>query len=388
MDENEIRKKLSRSVKNSEGLDKIVNDIHNGKKLRVKLGIDVTSPNIHLGRIIPLLKLKAFQDLGCQIILIIGDFTSLIGDTSDKESERKALTKQDIKQNLKTYIKQVGQVLPMRKVKVEYNSKWLSKLTMDELFILLDLFSVNDFTSRDLIAKRLKEGNRVSMKETIYPVFQGYDSVAIKADVEIGGSDQWVNLLAGRKIQESKGMKPQHIITLELIDGLDGRKMSSSYGNSINLTDSAEDMFAKVMSVKDELVDEYFIHTTELEIDEIDKFKSLPPLEKKLKLAFEITKLLKSEPEAELAKKAFNSNIREKNMPEDIPTIKVKSLNVLDALVEIGFADSRGDGKRLIKENSVKVNSKVIDGPVELNDGDLIQKGRHFAYIKKKGWLG
>ena len=388
MDENEIRKKLSRSVKNSEGLDKIVNDIHNGKKLRVKLGIDVTSPNIHLGRIIPLLKLKAFQDLGCQIILIIGDFTSLIGDTSDKESERKALTKQDIKQNLKTYIKQVGQVLPMRKVKVEYNSKWLSKLTMDELFILLDLFSVNDFTSRDLIAKRLKEGNRVSMKETIYPVFQGYDSVAIKADVEIGGSDQWVNLLAGRKIQESKGMKPQHIITLELIDGLDGRKMSSSYGNSINLTDSAEDMFAKVMSVKDELVDEYFIHTTELEIDEIDKFKSLPPLEKKLKLAFEITKLLKSEPEAELAKKAFNSNIREKNMPEDIPTIKVKSLNVLDALVEIGFADSRGDGKRLIKENSVKINSKVINDPVELNDGDLIQKGRHFAYIKKKGWLG
>ena len=388
MDENEIKKKLSRSVKNSEGLDKIVNDIHNGKKLRVKLGIDVTSPNIHLGRIIPLLKLKAFQDLGCQIILIIGDFTSLIGDTSDKESERKALTKQDIKQNLKTYIKQVGQVLPMRKVKVEYNSKWLSKLTMDELFILLDLFSVNDFTSRDLIAKRLKEGNRVSMKETIYPVFQGYDSVAIKADVEIGGSDQWVNLLAGRKIQESKGMKPQHIITLELIDGLDGRKMSSSYGNSINLTDSAEDMFAKVMSVKDELVDEYFIHTTELDIDEIDKFKSLPPLEKKLKLAFEITKLLKSEPEAELAKKAFNSNIREKNMPEDIPTIKVKSLNVLDALVEIGFADSRGDGKRLIKENSVKINSKVINDPVELNDGDLIQKGRHFAYIKKKGWLG
>ena len=387
MDENEIRKKLSRSVKNSEGLDKIVNDIHNGKKLRVKLGIDVTSPNIHLGRIIPLLKLKAFQDLGCQIILIIGDFTSLIGDTSDKESERKALTKQDIKQNLKTYIKQVGQVLPMRKVKVEYNSKWLSKLTMDELFILLDLFSVNDFTSRDLIAKRLKEGNRVSMKETIYPVFQGYDSVAIKADVEIGGSDQWVNLLAGRKIQESKGMKPQHIITLELIDGLDGRKMSSSYGNSINLTDSAEDMFAKVMSVKDELVDEYFIHTTELEIDEIDKFKSLPPLEKKLKLAFEITKLLKSEPKAELAKKAFNSNIREKNMPEDIPTIKVKSLNVLDAIVEIGFADSRGDGKRLIKENSVKINSKVINSPVELNDGDLIQKGRHFAYIKKKGWL-
>ena len=388
MDENEIRKKLSRSVKNSEGLDKIVNDIHNGKKLRVKLGIDVTSPNIHLGRIIPLLKLKAFQDLGCQIILIIGDFTSLIGDTSDKESERKALTKQDIKQNLKTYIKQVGQVLPMRKVKVEYNSKWLSKLTMDELFILLDLFSVNDFTSRDLIAKRLKEGNRVSMKETIYPIFQGYDSVAIKADVEIGGSDQWVNLLAGRKIQESKGMKPQHIITLELIDGLDGRKMSSSYGNSINLTDSPEDMFAKVMSVKDELVDEYFIHTTELEIDEIDKFKSLPPLEKKLKLAFEITKLLKSEPEAELAKKAFNSNIREKNMPEDIPTIKVKSLNVLDALVEIGFADSRGDGKRLIKENSVKINNKVIDSPIELNDGDLIQKGRHFAYIKKKGWLG
>ena len=388
MDENEIRKKLSRSVKNSEGLDKIVNDIHNGKKLRVKLGIDVTSPNIHLGRIIPLLKLKAFQDLGCQIILIIGDFTSLIGDTSDKESERKALTKQDIKQNLKTYIKQVGQVLPMRKVKVEYNSKWLSKLTMDELFILLDLFSVNDFTSRDLIAKRLKEGNRVSIKETIYPIFQGYDSVAIKADVEIGGSDQWVNLLAGRKIQESKGMKPQHIITLELIDGLDGRKMSSSYGNSINLTDSAEDMFAKVMSVKDELVDEYFIHTTELEIDEIDKFKLLSPLEKKLKLAFEITKLLKSEPEAELAKKAFNSNIREKNMPEDIPTIKVKSLNVLDALVEIGFADSRGDGKRLIKENSVKINSKVIDDPVELNDGDLIQKGRHFAYIKKKGWLG
>jgi tyrosyl-tRNA synthetase len=212
------------------------------KKLRVKLGIDPTSPNIHIGRAVALWKLRAFQDLGHQVVFIVGDFTGLIGDTSDKDAERPMLLEEQIKTNLKTYFDQAFIILDKSKTEAHYNSEWLKKLGFAEIGSMANVFGLHEFEARENIAKRLKAGKRVSLRELLYPLMQGYDSVAIKADVELGGTDQRFNLLAGRTIQPLYKQAPQDIMTFDLLEGTDGRKMSSSWGNVINLVDTPDDM--------------------------------------------------------------------------------------------------------------------------------------------------
>jgi len=229
------------------------------KKLRIKLGIDPTGANLHLGRAIALRKLKNFQDLGHQIVLIIGDFTSLIGDASDKESRRPKLTKEQIGENMKNYRSQIGKILDVEKTEFRYNSEWLGKLNFEELLQLASLFTVQQLINRRNFKERFDGGNPIGFEEFMYPLMQGYDSVAVSADLELGGTDQLFNLMAGRKAQEFFGQPPQDIMTLEMLEGLDGRKMSTSYGNVINLTDEPDDMFGKVMSLKDELLIKYFL---------------------------------------------------------------------------------------------------------------------------------
>jgi tyrosyl-tRNA synthetase len=371
-DESKINDVLTRGVEEVIDGKQLKEKLKSGKQLRIKLGIDPTSPNIHIGRAIPLLKLKDFQNLGHQIVLIIGDFTGLIGDTSDKDSERPMLSEEVVKQNLKSYIKQAEKIINIKKCEVYYNSEWLGKLNYYEIGRQADVFSLSDFVSRENIKKRLDDGKRISLRELFYPLMQGYDSVATKADVEIGGTDQRFNLLAGRDLQRSYNQEPQDIMTNPLIEGLDGRKMSSSWGNTINLFDSAAEMYGKVMSLKDELIIKYFILTTRLDMVEIKKFEEelkngSNPKNIKMRLAKEIVKMYHGEKEAERAENAFENTFSRGEFPDDTQTITVsKGDKLIEVLVNNKIVESKSEFRRLIEAGAVSdYPDKKINDPNE-----------------------
>lgn len=376
------------------GVDEVIDKAHleaalkAKKKLRIKLGIDPTSPNLHIGRAVVLWKLRQFQDLGHTAIFIVGDFTGLVGDTSDKDSERPQLSEKEVKANMKTYFEQAYKILDKKKTEVYYNSKWLKKLGFIEIAKLANLFGLHEFESRDVIARRMKEGKRVSLQEMVYPLMQGYDSVAVKADVELGGTDQRFNLLAGRTIQPHYKQSSQDIVMTTLMEGTDGRKMSSSWGNVINLTDEPNDMFGKVMSINDELIKKYFVLATRVEISEIDEIMKLGnPRDQKLILAEKITELYHGTKKAALAKEAFISQFSKGELPTDIETkILPKGTHPLSAVVSLGIGVSKSEAKRLIEQGGVKLNEKVIkeDSPIEITDKEqLLQAGkRRFVKVK------
>ena len=365
-----------------------------GQQLRIKFGIDPTSPDIHLGRAIPLLKLRDFQELGHKIVFIIGDFTGLVGDTSDKESERPMLDKSTVKNNLKNYLRQVRKILSAKNLEVKFNSRWLAGLDFNDISVQADQFSVADFIARDNIKKRLMVGKRVSLREVLYPLMQGYDSVAIRADVEIGGTDQRFNLLAGRTMQNYFGQTPQDVLMTNLIMGTDGRKMSSSWGNTINLDDSPINMFGKVMKINDAEIIDYFIHCTRYPMNEIDKFKSdlktKNPRDIKQILAFEIVKIIYNEKEAESAEQHFVSVFQKKEIPSDIKIIEIEQKNIqVQDLLKIVLPDSSGsEVKRLLDQNGVKLAGETlkIDQKIELDSQKkLLTIGkRQFFYITLK----
>jgi len=378
-----IKEVLTRSIDNMVERESLEKKLKSGEKLRIKFGIDPTSPNIHLGRAVPLLKLRLFQALGHQIVFLVGDFTAMIGDTSDKEAERPMLDREQVLENLKSYTDQAGKLLDMSKVEVVYNSHWLDKLTFREISEQADVFSVNDFISRSNIKDRLDKGGRVSLREMLYPMMQGYDSVMIKNDIEIGGADQWFNMLAGRKLQKHFDQEPQDILALTLVEGTDGRKMSSSWGNTINLTDEATDMFGKVMSVDDSLIGKYFEHFTDMPMSEVENIKTglesgdLKPRDVKESLAFEITKIYWGEDGAEEGREYFNKVFRDKALPDEIPEVKVSSANIVDVLIEVGFCDSKSDARRAIEQKGVRVNDEVVtDHELEVPPNAIIQKGK------------
>lgn len=355
-----IKELLERGVEEVIVKENLEKKLRSGKTLRVKLGIDPTSPNIHIGRAIPLLKLRDFQNLGHKVILIIGDFTGIIGDTSDKDSERPMLDAKTIKQNMKTYAAQAGKILDMKKCEVKYNSQWLKKLGFIEIGRMADLFGLHEMQSRENVSKRLKEGKRVSVRELLYPMMQGYDSVAIKADVELGGTDQRFNLLAGRELQKYYGQEPQDIITNPLIEGTDGRKMSSSWGNAINLADSAEDMFGKTMSIPDNLIEKYFMLCTRAPVHEIAEILKMPnPRDQKTRLAFEIVKMYHGEKAAQKAQEEFNKVHGMGEWPSDVKKMKMPEVPILDLLVRGGLASSKSEAKRLVEQGAVKINGAI-----------------------------
>jgi len=354
-----------------------------GEKLRVKFGIDPTSPNIHLGRAVALLKLRDFQQLGHQIVLIIGDFTGVIGDTSDKDSERPMLLEKDVQENLKTYIEQAGKILDISKIEIHYNSQWLASLGYAEIGKQADIFSLAEFINRENIKKRLVAGKRISLRETLYPLMQGYDSVAIKSDLEIGGTDQRFNLLAGRMLQKSYKQQPQDILMLNLILGTDKRKMSSSWGNTINIFDKPNDMFGKIMSLSDELMIDYFIHCTRISMEQIKQYEkqlknnNTNPRDIKMKLAYEITKMYYEEVNAIKAEKYFIDVFQKKEISVQIPEMKLANKNIIDILILSKLASSKSDARRLIDQKGVKVNRKIIESIDEtIKKGSIIQKGK------------
>ena len=358
------------------------------KKLRVKLGIDPTSPNIHIGRAVVLWKLRQFQELGHQVVFIVGDFTGLIGDTSDKDAERPMLDEAVIKKNLKTYFEQAFRILDRKKTETHYNSKWLKKLGFLEIGKMADLFGLHEMSARENVAKRLAAGKRVSFREMLYPIMQGYDSVAIKADVELGGTDQRFNLLAGRTIQPAYKQKPQNILMTVLMEGTDGRKMSSSWGNVINITEEPNNMFGKVMSINDELIKKYFVLATRVPLSDVDLIMTINsnPRDQKLKLAEEITKLYHGEKKAEIAKQAFISQFSKGELPSDIIEHAVDlPMSATTVMVVANVAPSKSEARRLISQGGVKIDGQVIKNDQVIEKDILLQVGkRKFVKIKSK----
>lgn len=353
-----INELLTRGVDEVIHVDSLRKKLESGKQLRVKLGIDPTSANIHLGRSIPLLKLRDFQELGHQIVFIVGDFTGIIGDTSDKDSERPMLTTDAVNENKKTYFDQIAKILDMDKVEFRYNSEWLGKLTYGEIGEHADQFSVADFIARDNIRRRLDAGKRVSLREVLYPLMQGYDSVAVEADVEIGGTDQRFNLLAGRTLQEHFGQAPQDIITGPLINGVDGRKMSSSWGNTIILTAEPNDMYGKVMSMADSEILTYFTVCTRVplaEVAEIEKALAAGenPRDLKMRLAREIVTLYHSAESAAAAEQVFIETFQKGGVPDDVEEI-TPNPTYADALVAAGVVASKTELRRLLEAGGVR----------------------------------
>ena len=380
---------LTRGVAEIIDRESLTKKLNSGKELRIKLGIDPTSPNIHLGRSIPLLKLKDFQDLGHKVILLVGDFTGLIGDTSDKDSERPMLAKETVAENLKTYIEQAAKILDMSKVDVVYNSTWLSKLNYFDICEQADLFSINQFISRENISKRLDEGKRVSLRELLYPLMQGYDSVELKADVELGGTDQKFNLLAGRDLQRHYKQEPQDILMGPIIEGLDGRKMSSSYGNGVNLMDSFNDMFGKIMSLNDKFIIKYFTLLTRVDLETITRYEKdlkdgTNPRDIKILLGKELVKMYHSQDDADKAEQYFINTFTKKEIPDDIMELTPADYNIVNILIESKLVESKSDARRVIEQGGVKVNGEVVNDLDMTVDKDVvIQKGK-MGFVKVK----
>lgn len=355
------------------------------KKLNVYFGIDPTATHIHIGNAVGLRKLQQFVEMGHNVTFLIGDFTALIGDTSDKESERPVLTYEKIRENFKNYKKQAEKVLDFSKVKVRFNSEWLKKLSFTDVVKLCQHFSFGEFASRELVSKRLKEGKKVGLHEALYPVMQGYDSYHLNTDIQIGGADQTFNMQAGRILQKDLRDKKSYVVVTGYLEGTDGRKMSKSWGNAIWLDDEPTDMYGKVMSVKDELLITYFTLATNLTNAEIkEKENRLTdgenPMILKRELAFQIVKELHSEKDAKNAEVEFEKTFQEK-APEYNEEVENKG-NVVDTLESV--LGSKSEAKRLVKQGAIDINGEKINNPnMELKVGDKINLGkRKFLKVK------
>jgi len=381
-----IEEIITRSVTNiipsKEELEKL---LRSGKKLNIYLGIDPTATRIHIGNGVTLRKLQEFVELGHKVTFIIGDFTALIGDSSDKESERPRLSYEEIQENFKTYKAQASKILDFSKVKVRFNGEWLKKLNFVEVVKLCQHYSVGDFVSRELIKKRLYEGKKVGLHELLYPVMQGYDSYFMDTDIQIGGADQTFNMQAGRTLQKDFRNKESFVLVTGYLEGTDGRKMSKSWGNAIWITDNPDEMFGKVMSIKDDLIVQYFrnaTNTSEAKIKEVEDRlkKGENPLNIKKDLAFNVVSELHNKEDAEKAQKSFEKTFQEQK-PEFTKEIESKG-NISPTIAQT--VGSISEAKRLISQGAVDVNGKTVSDPtLQINSGDEIKVGTKI-FVKVK----
>ncbi|OGF23574.1 tyrosine--tRNA ligase [Candidatus Falkowbacteria bacterium RIFCSPHIGHO2_02_FULL_42_9] len=397
-DENKIDEVLSRGVEEVIVKENLKKRLMSGKKLRIKLGIDPTGSVLHLGHAVVLRKLKDFQDLGHQVIFLIGDFTARIGDPTGRSVSRKPLTDKDIAANMKSYTKQAGLILDMKKVEIRYNSEWLNKLDFRELVMLSSKVTYAQVAQRADFKERIKNDQDLSLQEFLYPVMQGYDSVALKADVEIGGTDQKFNLLMGRQLQKRYNQEPQEIITCPLLEGLSGGdKMSKSLDNYIALTEKPEEMYGKIMSLTDGLIIRYFTLGTYLSLEKIAEIEQelgggkVNPRDIKMRLAFEITKIYHGEKKAVAAQEYFVKTVQKKEAPEEVISKKltVGSMNIMELLVEVGLTASKGEARRLIEQGGIKIDGSAVNDInkiIEITaNGVLVQRGkRGFVRVVKK----
>lgn len=393
-DQNKIEELLNRGVEEVIIKEDLRKKLESGRQLRVKFGIDPTGSDLHLGHLVVLKKLRQFQDLGHQVIFLIGDATAMIGDPSGRSETRKMLNKAEIKKNEKDYIKQASKILDVKKLEIRHNSEWLADKGYMFMAELTSKFTVARMIERDDFQKRLKDDIDISILEVLYPMLQGYDSVELQADVELGGTDQKFNLLTGRKVQKRYNKPIQDIITVPLLEGLDGvRKMSKSYGNYIAFNDSANEMFGKIMSLPDALLWKYFKLLTEVPLLEIDRMhedvrrKEINPKDIKIKLAKEIIKIFYKEKEALAAEEAFSRQFTDKELPEEIAEkkIAIRSWKPDDLLVELALVASKSEARRLIEQGGVKIDAQKTTsiGEIQVKSGMIVQVGkRKFAKIK------
>ncbi|HLP43805.1 MAG TPA: tyrosine--tRNA ligase [Candidatus Nanoarchaeia archaeon] len=358
-DPQKIHEILTRGVEEIFVKESLEAKLKSGKKLRVKLGIDPTGKNVHIGNAVTFWKLRAFQDLGHQAVIVVGDFTAQIGDPSDKLEKRPMLDAEQIKENLNGYKKQLAKIIDINKAEIVYNSAWLSKLKFDEITKLAESFTVQQMTNRRNFKERIEKGIEVSLREFMYPLMQGYDSVAVKADVELGGFDQLFNVKAGRAIQKHYGQREQDVLTTQMINGTDGRKMSKSWGNVINVMDEPDQMFGKAMSIRDDLMPSYFLLCTDMPMNEAEKIahrleRGENPRDLKLELAQRMTALYWGEKEAEKAKEKFIEVFSEKKIPDDIKAVTVNpGTKLVDVMLKEKIVDSKSEWRRLLGENAV-----------------------------------
>ena len=400
MTELEIKQEVERQFNIlSRGCEELINEVEfkkkleksitTGKPLRVKLGIDPSGTELHLGHAVPLRKLKQFQDLGHEVFFLIGTFTGRIGDPTGKSETRKMLSEEQVMENIKTYLDQVKLILDLDKINVVYNADWLEKLNLADVLKLLSMFTVSQMISREDFAKRLSENKPVSLIEFMYPILQGYDSVELKADIELGATEQKFNLLRGRDLQKNFGQEQQICMIMPILVGLDGvEKMSKSLGNYIGVKDSANDMFGKIMSISDELMENYYTMITEIPSEEITKIKEniangmLHPMEAKKQLGAEVVKIYHGEQAAVEARDWFENVFSKRNLDVELPEVEVayNEIGVIDLLVKATeLVKTTSEARRLIEQGGFKINDEAIKdvkATVKVESGMIVRAGK------------
>ncbi len=358
------------------------------RKIKLYYGVDPTSPNLHLGHAVQLRKLAKFQQLGHEVILLFGTFTAQIGDPSGHSSKREVLTKEEVEKNLETYQEQASKILNMSDITIKRNEEWLSDMNLEEMLKLASHFTTSQLLKRDLFQERLNNEKEVWLHELFYPLMQGYDSVAMNVDLEMGATDQTFNMLIGRDLQRKYNDKEKFVLTTPMLTGLDGRGMSKSRGNTVNLTDSAQEMFGKIMSLNDELIPEYFKLCTDKKLSEIKKIKKQlkerNPKELKVKLAKEIVTIYHDEEKAEEAEQEFNKVFKEGELPSDIPEFSISEfekdqIKLVNLLVKTDLASSKTEAKTLVKQGGIKIDGEKQDNwnqKIEIEKGKIIQRGK------------
>ena len=392
----QITELLTRAVSNVTPRDLAEKKLNSKKKLRFYLGLDPTGAKLHVGHSVPLRKLRAFQDAGHHIILVIGSFTAMIGDPTGRDQMRESLTRDQVKKNFETYKEQASKILDFSKIEVAYNHEWLEKLNFSEIVDLASNFTVQQMLERDMFDKRMKDGNPIGLHEFFYPLMVGYDSVVLDVDCELGGNDQYFNMLAGRTLQSAMGKREKFVLTTRLIEGTDGRKMSKTYNNCIYLQDEPREMYGKVMSIKDELIITYMECCTGISMEEVGKFEKelaggANPRDIKMRLAREIVTLYHSVEDATQAEEAFIKQFSKKEIPDDMPEVSLNkgSYNLVQIMHDAGMDPSKSQIRRNMQQGGVKVEGeKILDIAFEVtveSQPIIIQMGkRRFLKILPK----
>ena len=374
---------------------RIAKSLESGKPLRIKFGMDPSSPDLHIGHAIPLLKLRAMQELGHQVVLIVGDATAMVGDPSGRNKLRPQLDREQVEKNLLTYTEQAGRVIDLDKAEVRRNSEWFDAMSFEDVLRLSARMTVAQMVERDTFQTRMEASEPIGIHEFLYPLMQGWDSVMVRADLEIGGNDQLFNLLVGRRLQEQESQVPQICMTLPLINGLDGRKMSKSYGNAVELTDEPNEMFGKIMSLEDGVMESFFRLLTPLPEEDLATVLAGHPREAKARLAEEITAVFHDAASGHEAREAFDRQFREKQLPDEIEERafdgewSAKGVPLFVLIRGVGLAKSGSDARRIIEQGGAKIDGKVVREPSQIVPRPeikmLLQVGkRSFAWVRPK----
>ena len=390
-----FKENLVELISEKELILKLEASLKSKKPLRIKYGADPSAPDLHLGHTVPLRKLRSLQELGHTVIFIIGDFTARIGDPSGKSETRPMLTEEQVQANAKTYQEQVFRILDKKKTEVRFNSEWLGTMRPEDFLKLTAQYTVARILERDDFSKRYKAGQPIALVEFLYPLLQGHDSVEIESDVEIGGTDQMFNLLVGRELQTADGQDPQIVMTLPLIEGLDGvQKMSKSLNNHIALQDTPREMFGKIMSIPDALMERYYRYTAALSRQETEavvaglRSGEIHPREAKAKLAERIVSLFHSAERAKKAREEFDEIFKNKGVPDEIPAVKIRqaTIDIVSLLVEAKLVPSKSEARRLMEQGGVKIGHEKITDPkavITIGAPFVLQCGkRKFAKIE------